>query len=87
MTSTPWASTPSVKAATSSGPGRTHVAADDHRVRLGTAQTRCGGGVAGERDPEGAGDLGVELVGNRSSDVVRLDDLVENGHGGRQVIQ
>ena len=43
----------------------------------------CGG----ERHPEGAGDLVVELVGNRSSDVVRLDDLVENGHGGGQVIQ
>ena len=75
-TSAPWLSTPSVKAATSLS-GRAHVAGHKH---LG------GGGVAGERDTEGAGDLGVELVGNRSSDVVRLDDLVESGHGGRQVI-
>ena len=43
--------------------------------------------MVGEGDTEGAGDLGVELVGNRSSDVVRLDDLVENGHGVGQVIQ
>ena len=78
MTSAPWASTPSVKAATSSGPDGRMSRADDHLA---------GGGVAGERDSEGAGDLGVELVGNRSSNVVRLDDLVENGHGGRQVIQ
>ena len=42
------------------------------------------GDTLGERDSEGAGDLGIELVGNRASDVVRLDDLVEYGHGGHQ---
>ena len=79
MTSTPWASTPSVKAATSSGP-------DGRMSRATHAPRRRPASVAGEGDAEGAGDLGVELVGNRSSDVVRLDDLVENGHGGRQAI-
>ena len=42
--------------------------------------------MTGEGDAEGAGDLGVELVGDRATDVVRLDDLVENGHGGRHAI-
>ena len=43
-----------------------------------------GAGEVGEGDTERVGDVSVELVGNRSSDVVRLDDLVESDMtGGR----
>ena len=51
------------------GPGRPHVACDDHLV---------GGGERGESDSECVRDLSVELVGNGASDVVGLDDLVED---------
>ena len=32
----------------------------------------------GESDAEGMRDLAVELVGHRASDVVRLDDFIQN---------
>ena len=51
------------------GPRRPHVAGDDHLV---------GGGECGESDTECVRDLSIELVGNGPSDVVGLDDLVED---------
>ena len=60
------------------GAGVAHVVADD----------AAGGAVAadddvGEGGPEGAGDPGVELVGDGAADVVGLDDVGEGGgcHG------
>ena len=38
---------------------------------------------AGEADTEGVGDLGVELVGDGATHVVRLDDVVEHLRVGR----
>jgi hypothetical protein len=38
------------------------------------------GHEGGEADPERVGDVSVELLGHRASDVVRLDDLVEDRH-------
>ena len=37
----------------------------------------------GEGGPEGAGDAGVELVGDRAAHVVGLDDVGEGMGGGR----
>ena len=73
-TSTPWLEHAVGEGGDERRPGRAHVAADEDLV---------GAGVAGERDAERAGDLGVELVGHRAADVVGLDDLVEHGHDGR----
>ncbi len=35
----------------------------------------------GEGDPEGAGDAGVQLVGDGAADVVGLDEVGEGGGG------
>ena len=55
------------------GTRRTHVPGHDRDLRL------C---EDGERDSERVSDLGVELIGNRPTNVVGLDDLIE-GFGGR----
>ena len=68
-TSTPCSIRPSANASTSSSPGRAHVACDEHAV---------GAGEGGEADTEGVRDVSVELIGHRASDVVRLDDLIED---------
>ena len=47
---------------------RTHVATDEHSV---------GGDELGETDTKGVRDLRIELVGHRSPDVIRLDDLIQ----------
>ena len=51
------------------GSRRPHVPGDEDLV---------GSGEAGEGDPDGVGDVGVELIGHRAADVVRLDDLIES---------
>jgi hypothetical protein len=48
---------------------RAHVACDEHAI----STTECG-----EGDTEGVCDVSIELVGHRASDVVRLDDLIQD---------
>ena len=60
---------PCPKASTRSTPDNRMSRADEHAI----GPTECG-----EADTEGVGDIGIELVGNRAADVVRLDDLIEN---------
>jgi hypothetical protein len=50
---------------------RAHVPANEDAWRLGEL---------GEGDPEGVGDLRIQLVGDGPTDVVGLDDLLERGH-------
>ncbi len=69
MTSRPCSITPVAKASTSSGPlGRMSRPMSTRSVVVDEL---------GETDTERVRDLRIELVGHRTSDVIRLDDLIQ----------
>ncbi len=56
------------------GPRGAHIATDQHSRSIGES---------GEADTECVGDLGVELIGNGATHIVRFDDGVQHQGVGR----
>ena len=69
----PWFRIPRENASTNAGPEESHVAGDNDPLGF-----RVGTNEGGEADSESMGNVSIKLIGHRATDVVGLDDLIEN---------